>query len=59
MKDVLATGEAFNPPEEHPALPQHEKFFAFSIFVGHFCPCWIRIQQTNINANLCESETLI
>jgi hypothetical protein len=36
MKDVLATGEAFNPQEEHPALPKHKKFFAFSIFAVIF-----------------------
>ncbi len=34
---IQATGEAFSPQREHPAL-QKIKYINFFYFVGHFCP---------------------
>ncbi len=37
MKDAQATGEAFSPQREHPAL-QNMKILYFFLFFGSFCP---------------------
>jgi hypothetical protein len=62
MKDVQATGEAFNPQKRTSSTSKHDIFktiFLVSIFVGHFCPLGIpnhipnaiRIQPTKTSAD--------
>ncbi len=48
-KDAQATGEAFSPQREHPAIQNHEISLLFSSFVGHFCPPGSRSGSSNSN----------